>query len=202
MPLHVRNPPVRPKRSLSNLVMDQIHRAAQVIRNGGVIAYPTESCYGLGCDPDNIAAIKRILKIKKRSRDKGLILISDRFDRLRCYLEPLPIDRQKIILASWPGPITWLCPARVGTSPWLKGDHDTLGVRVTAHPVAAKICRVAGMPLVSTSANLATRPPLRHSRIVNKVFSDKLDYVVDAAIGRQHQPSRIIHALTGAVIRP
>jgi L-threonylcarbamoyladenylate synthase len=182
--------------------VDQIHRAAQVIRKGGVIAYPTESCYGLGCDPDNIAAIKRILKIKKRSRDKGLILISDRIDRLLRYLEPLQIDRQIMILESWPGPVTWLWPARSGTSRWLKGEHDTLGVRVTAHPVAAKICRASGMPLVSTSANLAMRPPLRHSRIVNKVFSDKLDYVVEAAIGQQLQPSRIIHALTGEVIRP
>ncbi|MGI9319204.1 MAG: L-threonylcarbamoyladenylate synthase [bacterium] len=183
------------------MVSDQITTAAKVIKHGGVVAYPTESCFGLGCAAGNTLGIKRILTLKKRSRDKGLILISDCFARLTHYIEPLPLEKLEIMLESWPGPVTWLCPAKPSTSPWLTGKFNTLAIRVTAHPTAARLCRAAGAALVSTSANIATRPSIRHSEMVKKVFQNKLDYVVEGSIGSRCKPSCIVDALSGEVIR-
>ena len=144
--------------------------AARVLRNGGVVAYPTESCFGLGCDPQDIAAIARILEMKGRSRDKGLILISDCLDKLLPFLAPLERKTLDRLQATWPGPFTWLCPASAQATDWLTGRFDSLAVRVTAHPTAARLCRECGMPLVSTSANHAGEPALRSAAEVERSF--------------------------------
>ncbi len=180
----------------------QITSACKVLREGGVLAYPTESCFGLGCDPSNVAAIKKILMLKRRTRDKGVILIADRFARLSRFLEELPQSTLDKVLRSWPGPNTWLCPSSTSTSRWLRGQHDTLGVRVTAHPFAAQISHQAGMAIVSTSANRANRPSLRTAGAVIREFGKDIDYVVDLPIGSLTMPSTIRHAITNSVIRP
>ena len=179
----------------------QIEVAANIIRQGGVVAYPTESCFGLGCDPNNTEAIRRILGLKKRSRKKGLILIADRFARLQRYIKPLPSDIQDRLSKTWPGPYTWLCPAAPGVSKWIRGDYESIAVRVTAHPHAASLCRHAETCLVSTSANVATRPALTTADAVEKEFGSQIDYIVDLAIGRDKKPSTIQDAYTAEVIR-
>ena len=181
--------------------MEQIQTAARIINRGGVVAYPTESCFGLGCDPRNTNAIKRLLKLKKRPSDKGLILISDCFERLARFIEPLPADRRELMHKSWPGPVTWVCPAKAGTSRLLTGKSESLGIRVTAHPIAASLCRAAGMALVSTSANVATRPSIKHAKGVSRTLADMLDFVVEGSIGREQNPSRIIDVFSGEVFR-
>lgn len=176
-------------------------QAAGVIRAGGVVAYPTESCFGLGCDPRNLAAIRRILRIKRRPRAKGLIVIAARAEQLLPFVDfPAP-PRRAHILASWPGPHTWLLPARARASRWLRGDHGTLAVRVIAHREAAMLCRLAGMPIVSTSANRAGRRMLRSSRAVLREFGDEIDFIVDGRIGGARAPSIIRHGETGEVVR-
>ncbi len=177
-------------------------RAAQVISAGGVVAYPTESCFGLGCDPRNAAAIRRIARIKRRSRAKGMILIADRRARLLPYVEfPAAGDRRGEILASWPGPHTWLLPAGRCASRWLRGDHRTVAVRVTAHRDAATLCRLARMPIVSTSANRAGRRMLRSGDAVRRAFGGEIDFIVDGRIGNAAAPSTIRHFATGEVVR-
>lgn len=183
-------------------VLPQLRQAAEVIGEGGVVAYPTESCFGLGCDPDNVTAIKRILEIKRRSRNKGLILIADRFARFRKYLEDIEPAVQQAALASWPGPTTWLWPARPATSPWLIGDHDTLGVRVTNHWIAAKLSQLGASALVSTSANRAGQKMLRTSRQVAQEFNGEVDFIVNASIGSMTAPSRIVDCRSGDILRP
>ena len=183
------------------MLSEQILTAARIIANGGIVAYPTESCFGLGCDPRNTASIKRLLQIKKRSRDKGLILISDCFGRFLYFIDPVPEDKKNIMLASWPGPNTWLCPAKSSTSSWLTGRYTSIGIRVTDHPIAAKLCRAAGTALVSTSANVATRPAIKHAAKVKTVFGDTLDYVIEGPIGDRGSPSRIVDLLTGQIVR-
>ena len=165
------------------------------------MAYPTESCFGLGCDPRNTDSIKRLLQIKRRPRDKGLILISDRFSRFQYFIDPISDDKQDMMFAVWPGPVTWLCPAKSSTSNWLTGNYSSIGIRVTAHPIAAELCRAAGTALVSTSANVASRPSIRHAAMVRTVFGDLLDYVVDGPIGDRQSPSRIIDLMTGQIVR-
>ena len=139
----------------------RLRLAADWLRRGGVVAYPTEAVYGLGCDPWNGEAVRRILAMKQRPEAKGLILIAAEPAQLAPFVDWLEPVRMSEILATWPGPHTWLLPARPETPVWLRGQHDTLAVRVTAHPLAAALCRSAGMALVSTSANLASRRPAR-----------------------------------------
>ena len=171
------------------------------LARGGVIAYPTESCYGLGCDPRNPRAVAWILSLKGRPVAKGLILIADRFERLAGLVAP-PTPAQLALTAStWPGPHTWLMPAGRRTPPWLKGRHSTLAVRVTAHPEAAGLCRALGMALVSTSANRSGQKPLKTARECRRVFGHGA-MVVHGTVGRRRRPSTIQDLLTGRVLRP
>lgn len=179
-----------------------LKRAAALLHRGGVVAYPTEAVWGLGCAPLDGAAVMRLLALKRRPAHKGLILIGATFEQLLPFLAPLaPALRQKIF-ATWPGPVTWLLPARADTPYWLRGAHASLAVRVTAHPVAAALCRAFGGALVSTSANVAGRPPARSGVQVRRRFDGALDYIVPGALGAAARPTEIRDALSGAVVRP
>jgi L-threonylcarbamoyladenylate synthase len=175
--------------------------AARVIGAGGVVAYPTESCYGLGCDPRRHAAVARILRLKRRTWQQGLILIADHPDRLRPWLAPVPVAVWDKVTAVWPGPVSWLLPARAGVSPWLRGVHDTLAVRVTAHAGAAALARHAARAIVSTSANRHGQRPARSAQEVRRVFGAAVDYVLEGPLGAAERPSEIRDARTDAVIR-
>ncbi|MET0067334.1 MAG: L-threonylcarbamoyladenylate synthase [Candidatus Thiodiazotropha sp.] len=175
--------------------------ARQVIRTGGLVAYPTEAVFGLGCHPLDREAVYRLLALKKRPVEKGLILISDCFERLQPFLQPLPAERTEALMASWPGPATWLVPAAAATPDWLTGRHPTLAVRVTAHPLASALCRAAGTPLVSTSANLSGRPPARTPLEVRMRCGTGVDLVIHGSTGDQSRPTVIRDAISGALIR-
>lgn len=178
----------------------QINEAVRILQQGGVIAYPTEAVYGLGCDPDNDQAVEKLLAIKQRSRDKGLILIAADFQQLRPYLAEINNSLKAKILATWPGPVTWLWPASPAVSSLLRGKHDTIAVRVTAHPLAAALCREFAGPLVSTSANLSGKPPTRTAEEVRNQLGE-LDYVLEGEVGGRTKPSEIRDALSGEVLR-
>lgn len=164
---------------------------------GGVIAYPTESCYGLGCDPMNARAVARILRLKGRPKDKGLILIGSAPAQFRRYLANPPGDWPQY----WPGPTTLLLPAGRRCPRWLTGRHAKLAVRVTAHPGAAGLCRALGMALVSTSANRAGQVALRTAAACRKTFGNRA-WVLDGRIGRRRRPSTIVDPASGGVFRP
>lgn len=181
--------------------LQQIRAAARVIRNGGVVAYPTESCFGLGCDPGDSAAVQRILTMKNRPASMGLILIAGEYDHLSPWLAELPEVVVERMQASWPGPVSWLCPKSDQASQLISGDHPTLAVRVTGHLSAAQLCCEAGMAIVSTSANKTGSPALRTAEEVVSVFGDELDAVVSLPVGVDSNPSRIIDALSGERLR-
>ncbi len=174
--------------------------AVRTIRGGGVIAYPTEYCYGLGCDPDCIPAIRRILDIKRRDRGQGLVLIAADIKQLTPWVDLTERSVRERVQATWPGPITWVVPSKPRASPWLRGGHDTQAVRVTAHPLAAALCRYAQMPLVSTSANRSGQPELRTEYQVRRGLAN-IDFVVPGAVGDLTGPTIIRDATTGDVIR-
>jgi len=179
----------------------RLRLAAHWLARGGVVAYPTEAVYGLGCDPMDAGAVMRILEIKGRDWSKGLILIAADPLQLADYVEPLDGSAMGPILASWPGPSTWLLPARPGTPRWLTGRFDTLAVRVTAHPLAAGLCRAFGGAIVSTSANRANRPPARDLRRVRLALGDRSDYLLAGACRGSDRPSTIRDGRTGRLLR-
>jgi len=183
---------------------DAVQQAVQSLRHGGVIAYATEAVFGLGCDPDAEQAVQRLLAIKQRPLEKGLILIAADWAQLAPYVDAslLPQERLQAVLASWPGPFTWVMPARTTTPRWLTGQFDSLAVRVSAHPQVQILCRAFGKPLVSTSANLSGLTPCRSDDEVRQQLGERLDYVLPGQVGGQDNPSEIRDALSGRLIRP
>lgn len=171
------------------------------LRHGGLIAYPTESCYGLGCDPRNPRALKQLVRIKGRNAAKGLILIADHFKRLLPFILPLSPANRARVQSGWPGPVTWIVPAAATCSPLLTGGRATLAVRVTAHPDAARLCRMLGTALVSTSANLSGRKPARTAAQCRRIFGAQVR-VIDGRIGQRRRPSTLIDLATGTTLRP
>lgn len=170
------------------------------LRGGGIVAYPTESCFGLGCDPFNREAVRRLIRLKGRPVSKGLILIADRFSRFRRLVRPLDASQQSRVFATWPGPVTWILPAS-DRAPWLRGGKPGLAVRVTAHPVAARLCRELGTALVSTSANKSGGYPVKTARECRRIFGSRVQ-VIDGRIGKRRRASTLIDLLSGKVLRP
>ncbi|MBT8419846.1 MAG: Sua5/YciO/YrdC/YwlC family protein [Gammaproteobacteria bacterium] len=179
-----------------------LKRVTAVLKAGGVIAYPTEAVFGLGCDPRNDEAVLRLLALKKRSVSQGLILVASRFSQLAPFIETLDPVRMREIHATWPGPVTWIFPARPATPPWLTGHHDSLAVRVSANPGVVALCESFGSALVSTSANISGLPAARNILDVRRQFGQKLDYILPGQVGGRQRPSEIRNGLTGCVLRP
>lgn len=179
----------------------EIDRAVSYLREGKVIAHPTEAVFGLACDPDNIDAVSRILQIKHRALNKGFIVIGaswEQVEPLVTYLQPELLTR---VFETWPGPTTWLFPASEKVPFWLTGGRDTIAVRVTAHPIAQALCEGFGGPLISTSCNKSGEPPARDVRTIQLTLKNTVDYVIDGTLGGRLKPTEIRDAISGEVIR-
>lgn len=175
-----------------------LQQAARVLRQGGVVAYATEYCFGLGCDPTNRAAVLKLLRLKRRPVRRGLIVLAAEVAQLIPYVAEFPAPA----LASWPGPHTWLLRPKPAVPGWITGAHDRLAVRVTAHPQAAALCRAAGMAIVSTSANRAGENPAQSDREVRRRFGRSVDFVLPGRVGDAPAPTPIRDADSGKLVRP
>ncbi|WP_425529412.1 L-threonylcarbamoyladenylate synthase [Ferrimonas balearica] len=180
-----------------------VSEGAALMAKGGVVAYPTEAVFGLGCDPSNEEAVSRLLDIKQRPVEKGLILIAANYGQLLPFVNDsaLPDARREAVMARWPGPTTWVMPAQPSVPGWVTGQFDTLAVRVTDHAIAADLCRAFGGPVVSTSANLTGQPPCRSADEVLAALGDLVDGVVMGDVGGRKDPSMILDAMTDQVFR-
>lgn len=180
-----------------------IFEAATVLNAGGVIAYPTEGVWGLGCDPFNEAAVQRLLEIKQRPVEKGMILIAASLAQLADVLdlEALPAERLRAVQASWPGPNTWVMPARPRAPRWITGAHDSIAVRVTDHATVRTLCTIFGGPLVSTSANLTGEPAVRHRAELDPHLLQRIDGVCEGQTGGLEKPTSIRDAISGEQLR-
>ncbi len=179
----------------------QIDQAITWLNRSGVIAYPTEAVFGLGCRADRSAPVRRILSLKQRPESAGLIVLVDHLDRLEDWIIAPGADQRRRLDASWPGPVTWLLPASPRCPTWLCGAHDTLAVRISAHPVCAALAAGLKIPLVSTSANRSGQAPARSVAELDAAFEGELDYVLDGPVDRQATPSAIYDLLTGRRVR-
>ncbi|MCP4044119.1 MAG: tRNA threonylcarbamoyladenosine biosynthesis protein RimN [Gammaproteobacteria bacterium] len=178
-----------------------IKLARRFLWGGGVIAYPTEAVYGLGCDPFNREAISRLLDLKRRDMAKGLILIASDIRQVADLVRIPSGSARERIVSSWPGFTTWVLPVRADIPYWLTGEHGTLAVRVTAHRTAAALCREFGGPLVSTSANPSRLPPAGNRTTLRRYFGPALDYIVPGSLGGETRPSEIRDAASGERLR-
>lgn len=183
------------------MISFRIRYAARILQQGGVIAYPTEAVWGLGCDPRNRAAVEKLLQLKQRPWQKGLILIAADFSQLADFVEPLEKNLQNQLFAQQDKPITWLLPARSTTPSYLKGIHSTLAVRVTFHAQTIDLCHKFGGAIVSTSANPAARAPARNVLKVRTYFHNNLDFILSGETDHFSSPSEIRDPFSHQIIR-
>lgn len=179
----------------------RIELAARALQQGGIVAYPTEAVWGLGCDPLNGHATADLLALKGRSESKGLILIAADLNQIEPFVAIPSADIRAKLLATWPGPVTWILPAAIGTPAALRGKHDTLAVRVTAHPLVAALCRSFGGAVVSTSANPSGLPPARNLLKTRCYFAGAPLHYLAGNTGGLERPTAIYDAKTGNRLR-
>lgn len=180
----------------------RVKQAARCLAAGGIVAYPTEAVWGLGCDPMNQEATLTLLQIKGRPVEKGMILVAASAGQLSPLLDPLTRGQRRALADTWPGPVTWVIPDPEGIVPWwIRGDHASVAVRVSAHPVVKALCTAFGGPVVSTSANRAGQQPARTRLQVLSRLGASTDLVLPGALGKETRPSTIRDLVTGRVLR-
>lgn len=180
----------------------QTIRAAHLVKRGGVVAYPTEAVWGLGCDPLNRYAVEQLLSLKQRPVDKGLILVSGNPEHFRDLLDPLPKDAQSRFYAPVDIPTTWLVPDIRGQVPeWVKGQYNSVACRLSVHPLIRGFCGKLGSAIISTSANPAGKAPATNPLRLRQYFGEQLDYILPGPLGKFRRPSVIRDLETDRVIR-
>ncbi len=187
------NGPAAPDANLS--------RAVDILRGGGVIAYPNESVYGLGCLPDQEPAAQRLLQLKGRDPSLGLILIAAEWDQFEGWAANLEAVRNPRQVRESRG-ITWVVAADPNAPDWITGGRTTIAVRRSLHPPAAALSCAVGSPLVSTSCNPHGMPPARTTAEAVEYFGEQVDWVMPGKCGDLQGPSEIRDAATGEVLRP
>lgn len=169
-----------------------LNQAVRALQNGGVIAYPTEAVWGLGCDPFDESAVTRLLRLKRRPVHKGLILVAADLSQIQPLLACLSGEQRRLLSDSWPGPVTWLLPDPANWIPaWVKGRHDSVAVRVSDHPGVRALCAAYGGPVVSTSANPSAAAPAKSKLRVSTYFGSGLDYIMPGKLGGLERPTQI-----------
>jgi L-threonylcarbamoyladenylate synthase len=187
----------------ARFTLAELDAATALLRRGGVLAYPTEAVFGLGCDPHDRAAFEHVFALKQRPATQGVLLIAADFAQVERYIDlaAVPPGVLAQVRASWPGPNTWIFPRSPAVPDWVAGAHAGIALRVTAHAPAAALCRAFGGALVSTSANPHGQPPARTPATVETYFGDALEGLLDAPLGDQQKPTVIRDAISGAIIR-
>ena len=182
--------------------MNSIHlqQAVSVVFKGGIIAYPTEGVYGLGCLPCIGETVQRLLKLKHRPVAKGLILVAASTDQLLPYVVFPDKEIENRVLSTWPGPVTWVLPAKKDVPVWISGKYRSIATRVSDHPVIQGICRRTGA-IISTSANPENYPPARDARKARFYFNNAVDYIFPGKVGRLSGPTEIREAVNGHILR-
>ncbi|MGV6815873.1 MAG: L-threonylcarbamoyladenylate synthase [Thiotrichales bacterium] len=181
---------------------DDIQEAAQWLQAGCVIAYPTATVYGIGCLPDDVKALNKVLQAKAREAHKGLILIGANQTQLEPYTGSLTTSQWQRIAQEHKRPVTWVVPAAAALSELISGGRDTVAIRITHWPVTRKLCLAADQALVSTSANLSGEHPVTDYHDLALQLVQNLDGVLTGDCAKTGKPSTIRDLLSGAVLRP
>lgn len=174
--------------------------ASRHIHAGNIIAYPTESVIGLGCDPLNEHAVNKILTMKHRSIDKGLIIIAGNIEQLLPFIQ---VNQKQFEKLNQPraNPTTWLVQASAYAPFWVTGNHQKIAVRITNNLAVQQLCNITGQPLISTSANVGGHKPARTLLRTKQYFADLVDYYLPGTIDGYDKPSEIRDLDSDEIIR-
>ena len=190
-----------------------IEKTVEILKNGGIVAVPTEGIYGLSCDASNVEAVQRLRTLKQRDDNKGFIVVGADLDQLKPFIfhrlqiakieKTLTAKQLSLVQSTWPGPVTWLIPVNPNISTLIHGDDPTIAVRVTAHPLLSEICRKLGKAIISTSANKAGESPALRASEIDDIFTiNQVDYILDGPLGELSGPTEIRDLQSNAIIRP
>lgn len=179
----------------------RIQHAVRHLQAGGVLAYPTEAVWGLGCCLDDEHAVRHLLSLKQRPVHKGLILVSGNRAHFDFLLAQCSDEQRQRMFATWPGPNTWLVPHNQLVPAWISGRHSSVAIRVSDHPIINALSAALGGPLVSTSANPQGLPPARTALRSRGYFGSQVHYCI-GAVGKSNNPSQIRDLISGQIVRP
>ena len=178
-----------------------IKLAATSLKNSELIIYPTESCYGLGCDPFSQTAVEKLNQLKSRKNKLGFICVIGDLKQLKLLAPPLNEEDIAKLKATWPGHVSWVLPALDNLPPWLIGPNQTICIRYSSHPIIQQLCLQFGGPIISTSANLSGQKPALTIPQANSCFKDKISYYLNAPLGNEPYSSTIIALNSGKTLR-
>jgi len=180
----------------------RIKKAVNTVKLGGIIIYPTEAVFGIGCDPNNIDALKKVIDIKSRDSQKGLIIVASKFEQILDYIKPLPKDIEDRLKTNWPAQTTYIFPASDILSDYLIGGNNrTVAIRVSQNKYIKKLCDLLGHPLVSTSANISGMESITSYKQAKREFQNKVDYILPGKVDINLKPSKIVDIFTSRVLR-
>ncbi|WMY97405.1 MAG: Sua5/YciO/YrdC/YwlC family protein [Arsenophonus sp.] len=184
------------------MISEKLEKIILTLKRGGIISYPTESVFALGCDPDNIQTLYKLLLLKNRSWKKGFILIGGHYKQFNKYIDKKKINKnkKKILLSQYTHPITWVVPAKKNISKLLIGKFNSLAIRMINFNLIKKLCLLYGKPLISTSANINGLSPCKTKEDVKKQFNNQVHILNGSIIGNK-KPSEIRDLLTGKIYR-
>ncbi|NQZ31181.1 MAG: Sua5/YciO/YrdC/YwlC family protein [Oceanospirillaceae bacterium] len=182
--------------------MSSVDIAVDALQRCGVVAYPTEAVWGLGCDPFDYSAVQKILALKNRPEHKGLILVAADITQITQLLAPLSKSQINKLISSWPGPTTWVIEDINNIYPsWIKGQHSSVAIRVSSHSTIKALCNAFGGVLVSTSLNPSGMPSAVSESQSRAYFGDEVSYFVEGDVDKNSQPSKIIILNSGKLLR-
>jgi L-threonylcarbamoyladenylate synthase len=177
---------------------DALQEAAKWIRDGGVVALPTDTLYGLAADPFSAPAVARVFAAKGRAENRALPLIAADAEQIAARIGPLTPAGERLAAKFWPGPLTLLVAAPPALAPGVTAGTGRVGVRVPADAIARAVCRAADRPVTATSANRSGEPPTADPGEVERTLGDELDLLIDAGPTPGGAPSTIVD-VTGPV---
>ena len=175
-----------------NPTQEDIHQAAQILREGGLIAFPTETYYGLAVDPFNEVALQRLFAVKNRPTVKPVLVLIPSRKHLGRMTETIPVAAESLMEKFWPGPLTMVFPAQKRLSEMLTGGTGTIGVRISPHPVPQALLQVYNAPLTATSANRSGGEAAVSETDVYEIFGDDVDMILGKGRTPGHKPSTLI----------
>jgi L-threonylcarbamoyladenylate synthase len=161
------------------MVESSVLQAVECILNGGIVAFPTETYYGLAVDPDNESALKDLFILKQRESEKAILVLIENSKKIYSVAAAVPEEFKPLMEKFWPGPLTLVFPAKNTLSPLLTGQSNTVGVRVSPHPIAGALVRAVGKPVTATSANISGQKPAKSAKEVKKIFGNRVDFIID-----------------------
>ena len=160
------------------MLRDEVAKALKVVQDGGIILYPTDTIWGIGCDATNTDAIKKIYQLKQRDEAKSMIILLDTENRLESYIKEVPPVAYELIEYA-ENPLTLVMPGAKNISPAIISEDGSVGIRVARHDFCQQLIQRLRKPLVSTSANISGKPSPQNFGQIDQEIIDGVDYVID-----------------------